>query len=222
MNKKNFLSSKKISSIIFLTIFFSSTWNIFSAPINLSHKSWIYKNAFNLEINFSEPVKKILRTKNPDWSPDEMFVYDKKIPIKYSQEIWYFWLLDWYNATKFFVNKYILRIDPNKFNYWFKISRFSANNNWVEIRNEWKNERMAIWREISWLNFEEKIPDFRLKPWETIQIHLQNEIWDDMDRLKILDPNWQTQFRIQFKKNIWEDKYFERWFWENIFKIKKI
>jgi len=42
-----------------------------------------------------------------------------------------------------------------------------------------------------------------------------------MDRIKLLDPNWQTQFRIQFKKNIWKNNYYEKEFWENLFKIKK-
>ena len=223
MNKKKLLVSKSIFYLIWI-FFFSNIfiWEIFSAPINLSHQSWKYRDVFNLEIKFSEPIKKILRTKNPDGSPDEMFVYEKKIPIKYSQEIWYFWILDWYRATKFFVNKYILRIDPNKFNYWFKISEFSPNNNWIEIKNEWKHERMAVWRTISWLNFEEKIPDFRLKKLETKKIFLKNEIWDYMDRLKILDPNWQTQFKIQFKQNIWKNKFYERKNWSNLFKIKKL
>jgi len=220
MNKKNFLSLNLIWIFFFWTLLFQE--KIFSAPINLSHKSWEYNDVFNFEIKFSEPVLKVMRTKNPDWSPDEMYVYEKKIPIKYSQDIWYFWLLDWYNSTNFFIQKFELRIDPNKFNYWFKISKFSPNNNWIEIKNEWKNERMAIWRKISWLNFEEKIEDFRLKKWETKKIFLKNKIWDDMDRLKISDPNWQTQFRIQFKQNIWEKKYFERNTWENIFRIKNI
>ena len=217
MNKKNFIS------LLLTSIFFFSIWEIFSAPINLSHKAWEYKNIFDLEIKFSEPVKKILWTKNPNWSPDEIFVYEKKIPIKYSQDIWYLWLLDWYWATKFFINKYILKINPNKFNYWFKISRFSPNNNWIEIRNEWEFTRILNNRTLSSLNFEETIPFLRLKPWETIQVHLEekNEIWDDMDRIKLLDPNWQTQFRIQFKKNIWKNNYYEKEFWENLFKIKK-
>lgn len=215
MNKKKFLST-----FLIWIFFFWTAGKIFSAPINLSHKSWEYKNAFNLEINFSEPVKKVMRTKNPDWSPDEMFVYEKKIPIRYSQEIWYFWLLDWYRSTKFFINKYKLRIDPTKFIYWFKISKFSPNWDWVEIRNEWKNERMAVWRTISWLNFEEKIEDLRLKRWESKKIFLKNNVWDYMDRLKLLDPNWQTQFKIQFKWNLWENKFYERKFWDNLFKIK--
>lgn len=221
MNFKKISPSKKIFFSIIL-IFFLWTQNGFSAPINLSHKSWTYNSPFNLKINFSEPILKVMRTKNPDWSPDEMFVYEKPIPIRYSQEIWYFWLLDWYNATKFFINKYKLRIDPTRFIFWFKISEFSPHWNRIKIRNEWKNERLAIWRIISWLNFEEKLSDFRLKPWESKKIFLKNDIWDDMDRLKIFDPYWITQFRIQFTQNTWEWKIYKREFWDNIFRIKKI
>lgn len=214
MNKKKFLS------FFLIWIIFFQSENLFSAPINLSHKSWEYSDIFNLEIKFSQPVEKVLRTKNPNWSPDEMFVYEEKIPIKYSQDIWYFWLLGWYNATNFFIQKFKLRIDPTKFIYWFKISKFSPYWDWIEIKNEWKNERMAIWRTISNLNWEEKIPDFRLKPWETTKISLK--IWDYMDRLKLLDPNWQTQFKIQYKWDLEENEFYEREFWKNIFRIKKI
>ena len=149
-----------------------------------------------------------------------MFVYEEEIPIKYSQDIWYFWLLDWYNATNFFVNKYKIKLDPNKFIFWFKISKFSPKWDWIEIKNEWKFERALIWREIENLNWANKIPDIRLKPSETKRIDF--EIWDYMDRLKLLDPNWQTQFRIQFKWDLWENEFYERDFWGNLFKIKSL
>lgn len=196
----------KTALFIFLFLFLFS--NIFAYNIELFPKPWTYNWPITVQIKFSEPVKKLLWTKNPDWPFDETFVYEEKIKIRHTQNLWYFWILDNHISTDYFFWKYQIKVDPSRFNAKFLISKVSPKGDWIEIKNEWKFEKSLHNWVITTQNWEKTLPFFRLKSWESKKINI--DLQDFMEVVRLRDPTFLTKSKIRYKSNLKENEIYFR------------
>lgn len=204
---------------LFLSIFLISFSSAF-AGIKLFPEPWVYDWPVKVEIEFSDPVKKVLWTKNPDWPFDETFVYEWKIPVRHTQSLWYFWVLDDYKWTDFLIWKYEIKVDPNRFNANFKISKISPKGDWVEIRNEWDFEASLHNWVINTRNWEKILPFIRLKSWESKRFDV--DLADFLEVVRLKDPTFLTKHKFRYKSNLSENEIYFREVWEMDFSRLKI
>jgi len=201
----------------YLLIFFflSSFAAVSASDIRLLPEPWIYSWPINLEIQFSEPVKKVLWTRYPDWPFDETFVYEEKIQIRHTQDLWYFWVLDNHVATDYFIWRYEIKVDPNKFKANFKISKISPKGDWVEIRNEWDfSASLHNWL-ITTRTWEKILPFVRMKAWEVKKFDV--DLWDFMEVVRLKDPSFLTKYKFRYKSSLSENELYSREIWERGF-----
>ena len=137
----------KIKLLSFV-ISFSCISNIFASDLNVKiyPKPGNYSNPRVALLKSDDKTAKIMWTTNPNGSPDETFIYNTPIKIRFSTILWYFAFNDNNDITAFKKARYNIRANPNRYSKDIEISSFSPYKDIVTLKNTWeKTVNLKYW-----------------------------------------------------------------------------
>ena len=194
-------------SFIIGLIFFVQT-PCFAFSIEAFPKGETYDHPRFIKLQSDNPETKIIWTLNPNGSLDEAFVYESPIPIRFSQELWFFAIFDENKSTPFQKEKYTIRTDPRRYSRNVFISSFSPVSDTVEIMNT-GDQRVSLrdWRvEGNYANFTFEEPKF-LDARTSIIIPLA--LGDVMDSITLKSPDYFPKdiFRYKLRADVTQSNF---------------